>query len=101
MELLFHVGLPANHSVHGLFFPHESFLTGSFVDVVRAGGFNALKYFAQRPEDWFSFFVLFLDLRLEEQMDVVRHHARGEELILTMMVGVENAFHYYVAFGRS
>ena len=62
---------------------------------------DTVQYLAQRPEYGFSIFGLFFDLRLEEQMYVVRHHAGSEEFILMMLVRVENTLQHDIALRGS
>ena len=49
--------------------------------------------FTERPEDVFAVVVRFFDPRLQKQMDVIGHHARGEEfvaLIVEMLKSLED-----------
>ena len=63
-------------------------------------GLDAVHDFAQQPEDGLAFLVLFFDLRLKEQVNVVGHHAGGVELILEVRVRVEDAFQNDVPLRR-
>ena len=100
MKLFFHIRLPANHPIHGFFLPNLFLPSGSFVDLVRARGFDALKDFTQGPEHRFSFLILLPDLRLKKKVNVVRHHTSSKELILALFVRVKNALEYEIPLGR-
>ena len=60
MELLFEVGITANHPVKRFVLPNLAGRLFQFVDFVRSKGFNRMQQFDKRPEHGLAFLVLSL-----------------------------------------
>src|SRR5436190_17970057 len=101
MKLLFKIRITPYQTIKRFLLPNmnSSHVCG-FIDAVCSRRLDAMKDFSQRPKNRFSLLVLFLDLRLKQQMNVVGHDRRSKQLILTMIMRVENTFQNDIALGR-
>ena len=97
MKLFLQIGIAANHSVKGLILPDLARSAFPLVDFMGGERFNGVKKIGKRPKYWLALFVLLLDLRLKQHVNVIGHDARGIELVTALFVSVQNAFKHNVA----
>ena len=66
---------------------------------MRGDGFDRLEDFGERVKNRIGFWFGGFDLRLNKKMDVVRHDARGVEMDLPELAGVEDGVEDDAALG--
>ena len=80
VKFLLEIVLGPNEPIEGFLFPNRPLGPFKFVDLVSRKGFQGLKNFGEGKEHSRTCAVLVFDCRLDQKMDVIRHHAGGIEL---------------------
>ena len=70
------------------------------VDAVRGGGLDTVENFSQLVKNGAPLIVFRFHLRLDEQVHVVGHDARGVNVVLAQTLSVQDAIHHEITFGR-
>ena len=97
-KFLLQIRLPADEPIMRFLFPHMLAADpGLFVDPVRRRGLDAVENFPELVENRTALRVLGFDLRLDEQVHVIRHHACGIDVVLAETLSVQDAFEDDVA----
>ena len=81
MKLFLKVAVGTEITVVTLLLPNRAGCFFSLVDFIGRKRFDRVQQFGQWPEDRITFAILFLHTRLDDEMNMIRHYARGNEPI--------------------